>query len=135
MNQPFATELFAVVKKCIQLKNLEKLFECKKLLLAADFIKESFLHTVGCFFEIHLHSSFLVRCGFIIHHFTKKSSEVAQIYILIFVQLQQTKWFLKLFSLNIIRKVANTFLYYLHNQRTRYLLNSDKTRLITIFSC
>ena len=55
---PFAV-LLTACDKCIQLKDLNKLLECKKLLLAGDFIKEFSFCFVSCVFEIHLHSSFL----------------------------------------------------------------------------
>ena len=126
-NQPSQPILFAAFEKCVEFKNLYELFECKKLLLAADFIKELFLHLVICCFEIHLHSSFLVRCGFIIHYFQKKSSDFAQIQRLLFVQLYQRFELLFLFSLNRIRNKDDFILYLLHNRERLILSNSNKT--------
>lgn len=44
----------STVEQSIELKDFEKLFECKELLLACDFVEELFLRVVvGYFVEFH----------------------------------------------------------------------------------
>ena len=126
--QPSAALSVAAAEKCIQLKDLNELLECKKLLLLADFFEEHFLCFIGCLIEFHLHSSFLFRYGFIILDFEKKSSDFAQIIMLIFVHISQRIKFPKLFSLNRIRKRMIFVLYLLHKCVCLFLLKTNKER-------